>query len=323
MSASGTWLAVAWALLVAGCDRAAASSSGPPAQRFAPPPSAATFWLSETGLYRDIARKQLAADVIAFEPAFALWTDGASKRRWLRLPAGARIDTSDMDHWAFPEGTVLWKEFSLEGRRIETRVIARTGLDGGDVWLGAFLWNDDESDARFVPAGARNARGSSHDVPASSQCSACHNGEPGRVLGFSAVQQPHVAPAILTHPRREPFVPPGDARAAAALGYLHANCGHCHSPNGSARPDTDMELRLSATAAALEDTALYRSTVGRPVQSFRDDGVHTRVVPGASHESALAVRMGQREPRVQMPPLGTERVDAEGLARVRAWIDSL
>lgn len=152
-----------------------------------------------------------------------------------------------MDHWQLPTGTVLFKEFANETRRIETRIIARTGEGPRDYWIGAFVWNDDESDADFVPNGRRDARGS-HDVPSSAQCGTCHNGEPGRVLGLSAVQQPKIAAELLAHPPAVSFAPLADvvtANAANAIGYLHANCGHCHNPNGSARPDTDMNLRLS------------------------------------------------------------------------------
>src|SRR5262245_31431150 len=61
--------------------------------------------LSETGLFEDIAADRVGRDVLAYTPAFELWVGGASKRRWLRLPPGTRIDTSDLDAWQFPVGT--------------------------------------------------------------------------------------------------------------------------------------------------------------------------------------------------------------------------
>ncbi len=284
------------------------------------PDQPARFSLSELGLYRDADHEVLAADVRAFEPTHALWSDGADKRRGLRLPPGARIDTSDMDHWRFPAGAVLFKEFSREGRRIETRVIARTGCDDSDTWMGAFVWNDDGSDALFAPGGAINARGTQHDVPPAAACATCHDGEPGRVLGFSAVQQPRAPAALLTHP-----VPPGDAPAspvtAAALGYLHANCGHCHNPNGSARPDTDMDLRLSVAGDA--PAPAVRTTAGRPLQYYRSSPLTLRVAPGDPGRSALLRRMLERGSRSQMPPLGTEIVDPAGVAIVQAWIETM
>ena len=42
--------------------------------------------LSETGLYTDIASDRVADGVLAYQPAFALWSDGADKRRWISLP---------------------------------------------------------------------------------------------------------------------------------------------------------------------------------------------------------------------------------------------
>ena len=45
-----------------------------------------------------------------------------------------------------------------------------------------------------------------------------------------------------------------------------------------------------------------------------------RLVPGAPLASVLYQRIGSRFPATQMPPLGTNAVDAEALALVRDWI---
>jgi mono/diheme cytochrome c family protein len=296
------------------------STSGAQHASWAPKPSAAEpIWLSQTGLYRDVVRKQVASDLLEFEPAFALWSDGADKRRWLRLPKGERIDTRDPDNWQFPSGTLLFKEFSRDGRRLETRVIARTGVGPRDYWMGAFVWNEDETDARYVPEGQRSVRGTDHDAPSSLQCGTCHNGEPGRVLGFSAVQQPNVDPRLLTQSVAK-YVPPGDARTVGALGYLHANCAHCHNPLGTARPDTDMNLRLSVSDRALDRVSAVRTAIDQPVQSIASHGPKLRAVRAKPEESALLARMRTDDPRLRMPPLGAKRVDERGVELVRAWI---
>jgi hypothetical protein len=279
--------------------------------------------LSQTGLYANISHKVLATDLHAFEPAFALWSDGAEKRRWLRLPAGARIDNTHADHWSFPVGSVLFKEFSRAGQRIETRVIARTGSGPRDYWMGAFVWDEDESDARFAPEGLVNARGTRHDVPSARSCGTCHNGERGRMLGFSAIQQPHAPKGLLLAPSERPAVPPGNAATRAALGYLHANCAHCHNPSGSAYPDVDLDLRLSSLDLTPEETRTYRTTVSKPLQFFRGDPRGVRLVPGAADQSAIVFRMSQRDPKLRMPPLASEEPDEHGIADIRAWIDSL
>lgn len=302
-------LAIAAILALAGCDADPCDAAALPA--LPDPDRPGAFALSEL--------LPGGADLVEFEPAHALWSDGAGKRRWLRLPAGARIDTSDMDHWRFPAGAILVKEFAREGRRIETRVIARTGCGERDTWMGAFVWNDDESDATFAPDGLENARGTDHDVPAAAACATCHDGEPGRVLGMSAVQQMHARNELgdlVSHPL--PFAPPREPIAAAALGYLHANCGHCHNPDGSARPDTDMNLRLSLGGKAAEET-----TVDRPLQYYRSAQVNLRVAPGDPGRSALLQRMLERGTRSQMPPLASEEVDPTGVAIVQAWIEGM
>jgi hypothetical protein len=102
--------------------------------------------LSETGLFAPGAT-ELAPGVRPYTPSFALWSDGAEKRRWIALPEGARIDTSDMDAWRFPVGTKVWKEFVRDGIRVETRLLEK--VDASDAgWAGiAYAWAADRSDA--------------------------------------------------------------------------------------------------------------------------------------------------------------------------------
>ena len=317
---------IAAALLLWGCGDSVSNAPAAYVPPVVTPPAAddtTPFLLSQTGLYIDIQSKQLAPDLIAFSPRFVLWSDGAQKQRWLRLPAGTTIDTSDMDHWQFPVGTIVFKEFAVDGKRIETRMIMRTGEADTDYFMGAFAWNDDESDALFVRDGQDNARDTPHDIPQARQCLTCHDGEAGRILGFSAVQQPDVDLELLSVPPDAPFEPPGDATTQAALGYLHANCGHCHNLHGTSWPDTDMDLRLNVADISVEQTAAYRTTVGVRMQSFNTSPLTLRITSGDPAQSGVHYRMSMRGPRIQMPPLATELVDDSGLALVDAWIESL
>src|SRR5262245_1382724 len=81
--------------------------------------------LSETGLYADLATGELAAGVMPYTVRFELWADDATKQRWLFLPPGTQIDTSDPDRWELPIGTRAWKEFRAEGVRVETRFLTK------------------------------------------------------------------------------------------------------------------------------------------------------------------------------------------------------
>lgn len=283
----------------------------------------APLWLSELGLYTGMERRELAPDLHEVTPAFPLWSDGAAKRRWMRLPPGSAIDSSAMDDWQFPPGSMLFKEFSTGGRRMETRLIARTGAGARDYWMGAFVWDEAESDARFAPEGALDVHGTSHDVPRATSCGTCHNGEPGRVLGISAVQTPHLDGDLLSHPAPDPGFERFEPIARAALGYLHGNCAHCHNPQGSARPDTDMDLRLATGDMNPAETAAAGTTIERPLQRFGAPELSVRVAPGAPERSALLARMLERGTPAQMPPLASEHIDPGGIAAVREWIAAL
>src|SRR5262245_9039318 len=68
--------------------------------------------LSDTGLYRDPVTRTIAAEARVYSPQYPLWTDGATKLRWVALPKGSAIDAKDAEAWRFPVGTRFWKQFS-------------------------------------------------------------------------------------------------------------------------------------------------------------------------------------------------------------------
>jgi len=262
--------------------------------------------LSETGLYADIATGELAPGVVPFTPRFPLWSDGSEKQRWILLPGGAQIDKSDMDEWVFPEGTKVWKQFSLGGVRIETRLLAKAGPTDADWTPLAYVWDADGADAIAAPLGAIDSHHTDHDVPAAGECFACHGGRRSFILGYSAVQLGDV-------------VVPGNAIEVAALGYFHGNCSHCHNqtrPERSGarcfdpRDGYDFTLavgRLDATGS----TPTYQTVVGDAVKRGDPDG------------SRLFELVSSRGFFRQMPPLATEKVDASAVANIRAWIEGL
>ena len=142
--------------------------------------------LSQTGLFSDIAKGTLAPNVFAYQPQYALWSDGATKRRWVSLPVGSKIDTSSMDYWDYPAGTKLWKEFTRDGVRVETRLLMKRGSGLGDWLMVAYKWNSSKTEATAVPDGEANASGTQHDIPSQKACSTCHSALSDNVLGFTA-----------------------------------------------------------------------------------------------------------------------------------------
>jgi hypothetical protein len=284
--------------------------------------------LSLTGLYAPGGAETIAADVRSFRPRFELWSDGASKRRWIALPAGTQVDTSDMDAWQFPVGTKVWKEFTRDGVRVETRLLQR--LQGG--WIGlAYLWQTDGTDAIAAPFGAIDALGTPHNVPASNECDACHAGRSSHVLGFSAVQlaEPTESDSLnlneLTRLNLVSHVPaaapriPGNETEQAALGYLHANCSHCHNGSrpkrGGSRcfdPQNNLDFLLRADEGLnVFETNTYRTAIDAFVE------------PGRPSSSRLIDLVSQRSRFKQMPPLASEVVDTAAVALLRRWIEGI
>ena len=296
--------------------------------------------LSETGLYNDIGSKEINPAVSAFTPRFQLWSDGADKSRWAYIPECEVVDTSDMNDWRFPVGTRFFKEFSVDGKRIETRLIERIGDGPRDFAYASYQWNDNETEAHRVDEdGLEDAGGTQHDIPSKSACLRCHGtyarggGRPSRALGFSALQLSHedsevtldtlVSDGRLSDPPTVTIDVPGDPVTVAALGTLHANCGNCHNDTTDGLPQVDLSLWLDVNLDSVEQSATWRTAVGQPNITFNDQHVSARIAPGLPDESAVLYRMKQRGNNAQMPPLASETPDADGIAAVQAWVESL
>lgn len=302
--------------------------------------SFAPMTLAETGLYSDPVNETLAPGVVEYTVNYPLWADGAEKRRFVYLPY-VMIDTSDMDFWHLPPGTKLWKEFTRDGVRVETRLLWKQGLTDDDWFAMSFAWNADGTEAIAAPNGVEDARGTPHDIPRATDCKTCHERSPGFALGFAALQLDHAEGEInlaslaatgrLSNPpagREAPLLPlPGDPTAQAALGYLHGNCGPCHNESSDVQQKTPLIWRLDVDSlATVEDTAAFRTAVGVAPQ-IQIPGYPSVIEPGDRSASAAYFRMGQRDPtndsNVPMPPLSTEEPDGNGMAAVGEWIDSL
>jgi len=285
--------------------------------------------LSQAGFYDDASMTTPSADLLAYAPSFELWSDGAAKRRWIRLPNGTTIDATNVDDWSFPVGTELWKEFSVQGRRVETRLLRRVSADA-EGWVGAaYVWNAEQTDALITIEGEQNVLDTEHDVPEARACMTCHGGRASVVLGFSAVQLAHVpAPGEvalddlvaggLVSPAPAPIVFAGTPDEIAAVGYLHANCASCHNgarpaSHDAYRPPESLDLWLTAaTAGDLSGSPTYRTALGHSVQ------------PGRPDDSAIVQRLrGRVFMGRQMPPIASEQRDETGLALVTRWIAGL
>ncbi len=287
--------------------------------------------LSETGMFSDMQSRTLAPGVLPYDVRYPLWSDGAEKQRFVSVPNGAQVDTSNIDLWQFPIGTKAWKEFWVAGKLIETRFLWKQA-QGADGWLKvAYLWNATGSDAYPAPEGVPDAAGTDHDVPSIEQCEQCHNGAGDVLIGVSAIQLSKeagggslaalVSNGWLSQPPASDFPVPGDGAVEDAIGYLHGNCGHCHNSESFLAKTRALRLKLLTSAKTPEETPLYQTALG--AAAFHDlYGTQIIVTPGAPLTSQLLQRMTVRN-LDQMPPVGTEVVDDAAVGTVSQWIAGL
>lgn len=295
-----------------------------------------------TGLYSDWAAKSVSSDVVPFKPGVELWSDGADKHRFVLLPKGSKIDTSNPDEWTFPVGTKTWKEFRVNGRRVETRFYWKLSASQW-VWT-TYKWSKDETHADRFDDGMPNAEGT-YEIPKTSDtCDACHQGKKDKVLGIEAIALAMSTAEGLTLAKLKQDgmlsadVPapqiPNDAtgKAPAALAYMHMNCGvSCHGP-APTNPAFNSGLVLRLGVAELADGKVdglkaYKTSVGVKIfgnayYEYSGKGF-LRIKPGVSQESLIPTLASLRNTTIQMPPIASHQPDPQGRGQVEQWIDAM
>jgi hypothetical protein len=332
----------------AALDGGAACAFVMPSDCVVPENSALPSELRCTGLYANFAQRALACDVHGYTPAYELWSDGAQKQRYVWLPGGAKVDTTDPGDPVFPVGTKFWKEFrSADGSKLlETRLLQKG--DTGWVYT-AYVWSADEKNALQENDGGVDNHGIGHVIPTRDQCDECHRGRKDKVLGWDAfllgagakgVTNADLAKLGYVESGKEfpALTIPGNDVERAALGYIHANCGvSCHNNNLRAKArDTGLMMRLetnmlsAASATPVVRTGLFKvpGTNSKYGGITVPDGGVARdyfrdLVPGDTQRSLSLVRMMVRGGDGEMPSIASKKVDDAGVAIVRAWIEQM
>jgi mono/diheme cytochrome c family protein len=306
--------------------------------------------LSETGLYVQGRVGVVDSRNRRFSPQYPLWSDGAAKTRWVFLPRGATIDARDDSAWEFPVGTKFWKEFSFDGRKVETRMLWKATAA---TWVTvSYIWNDAQTDAALAsdlgePGVAPIGANRQHNIPSTADCVACHGAKRTEPLGFNPLQlstdrdpnaihgeplapdmvtlrtlvdEPVLSPVRTDLVRTPPRIRAGSAQTRTMLGYLTANCGSCHKGDGEIAPQVP-SLRYDGLLR--DGDAVARSLVGRrtawQVPGVREGG-STLLDPSSPDASAMLVRMRSRSPSSQMPPLGTVLRDQKAIDALSQWM---
>ena len=297
--------------------------------------------LSETGCESMSVESARDANLLPYFVNYPFWSDGLSKSRYVALPPAANITFQDAEPPNFPVGTVIVKNFYVEGANgqpypIETRLIHKEQ----EQWSAfTYVWNADGTDAELLESPRTIdvfVRGNNVRWPLLSraQCDKCHIQGQGYALGLSLEQ--------LTRPVRYPdgelsqvdaWVEGGLARQAGtppapfpaptttpvdlhlqARTYLHVNCASCHEPNGPGDAEIDLRYTTPFSDMGLCEVVSDRDTLDT------EEGYLLK--PGSPENSILFQRMNRRD-KHQMPPLGSSQIDPDGVAIIQAWIESI
>jgi len=311
--------------------------------------------ISSSGVFADVVAQTPSPGLIPYSVNSPLWSDGTTKTRFLALPGQEQITFSRAGSWQFPPGTALVKNFYLDmeagnpqsRRIIETRFLVKR--DNDPSWDGfSYMWNAAGSDAVLLegahtatfnivdPTAPDGVRQQQHYFPSRADCNTCHTPAAGFVLGVRTAQLngDHDYGGTIDNQLRtlnhiglfntdigenyadfSRLPDPFDERLPLELrarSYLDANCSQCHRPGGSGR--SNMDLRFSTPLAQTHtlDTP--------PVYGDLDTIDAQRIQPGDANLSVLYLRMLALDHR-RMPPLATARVDLQGTALIRRWIN--
>lgn len=295
--------------------------------------------LSDTGCVDPGNITQAYAGLLPYDLNAPFWSDGAAKDRYIGLPNNTTITIDNNDDWTFPEGTVIVKNFRLNGNLVETRHLMRHP-DG--VWAGyTYEWNAAQTQATRVVGGKTvNINGQDWIFPSSAECDQCHTSAANFALGPETAQLnrdftyaetgrtdnqletiDHVmmfsAPLSGTPASLPALADPEDTNASLdgrARAYLHSNCAGCHQPGGGTSLGMDLRYQTALAQTGACDVAPVTGDLGI---------ANARIIaPGSSASSVLSERMNRRDVNA-MPPVGSNLVDTTGVALIRNWIDGL
>ena len=301
-----------------------------------PMPDSFPKLLSKTGCTDPQDVHGAASGMVAYDLISPLWSDGAAKERWLAIPDGKTITIGADGDLDLPIGSVAMKQFSVAGKRIETRLFMRHD-DGG--WAGyTYEWNDAETEATLLPGGkVKPVNGGTQQwtYPSRSQCKQCHSAATGGTIGLQIAQLNRTTTypstnrvsnelATLDHigmfttplagaPSALPALPvpsgagPVDARARS---YLHANCAHCHQPGGTGQGTMDLRYQTSFHDTQTCSATNTQGAIG---------GIATILTPGSPAQSIMSLRVHATDGK-RMPALAVSIPDPTGTTLLDSWI---
>ncbi len=342
------WLALAAAmgLVLAGCGKDVRP------HRSGPFPKKLSAWRLFVGNPADLKPNR---GVVPYDLNTTLFTDYATKHRFIWMPSGQAATYKPDDTFDLPKGTILIKTFAYpdaalggKDRIIETRLLVHG--DGG--WFPLpYVWNAAQTDAVLdmnadpVEVNWKNTSGTAYNIhyaiPNANQCRECH--DQSKITGPIGPKARHLnrdldypegrfnqlaywtrigylkgAPEPASIARQPVWDDPATGSLEArARAYLDVNCAHCHSPNGAAS-NTGLYLSDLQTDPARLGFCKTPVATGKASADMLFDAVR-----GHPETSILIHRMASDEPKIMMPEIGRTIPHKEGVDLIRQWLSSL
>jgi len=310
--------------------------------------------LSDTGLFRDLAKLKVHEGIIPYKVINPLWSDGAHKQRWFTIAdSNSKIHFNAYKPWIFPNGSAWIKHFELDivengltkRKRIETRIIYKTP----GFWYGTtYRWNDQQTDAILV-----NPEGNSEEFtipidggltkltykyPSRRECFSCHNSQSKGILGFHTAQlnrsinygqgQENQLVALsqagyidreITDPHTYPTLAALNDESKSlefrAVSFIESNCAYCHRPGISGVARAMFDARLETPIS------FSKLIDGSPHNNF-GDARRKFIHPGEPDLSVVYNRISKPGLH-KMPPLGSSLTYPAAVDVMERWISSM
>lgn len=316
--------------------------------------------LSQTGAFSNTPNMVPSANLIPFAPNSQLYSDNASKLRWISLPAMTKVKWDAKENWVYPQGTVVVKHFDLPTsatnptlkRRLETRLLVVKA--DGKVYGVTYRWRADNSDADLLTTGAQqsvsitNADGTitnqTWTFPSPTECLDCHNAASSQILGLSTRQlngnytYPTGTENQLAHWNNLGLFTPAFTNSqiagfdkTVALGDTSATLearvksyldANCAHCHGTGNGGSQWDARFNTPLSQMKIVNL--ATTG--IRDYMADyGIANAkvVAAGAPAQSVLYIRDKSINPNDRMPPIGRSLEHKEYIAVLDQWIASL
>ncbi|HYG73816.1 MAG TPA: putative Ig domain-containing protein [Planctomycetota bacterium] len=319
--------------------------------------------LSATGVFTNVSNLSPAPMLIPYGVNAPLWSDNATKQRWISVPndgapygADETINFAATGEWTFPAGSVLVKHFEINTdernaaikRRLETRLLFVRA--DSSVFGVTYKWRQDGSDADLLPDGADdiltiidasgNPRTQSWHYPSRNECLQCHTQNAGGVLGVKTRQLNGMFTYASTG------VTDNQLRTWNHLNLFSAALNEATIPTyAKLSPLTDSTAPVEQRVRSYVDAncsqchrpggspALFDARFDVPIGSQglingtveNDLGISGAkvVTPQDFARSILLHRTDTTAPATRMPPLGRSVIDTQAVAAIKEWIDGL